>query len=314
MDIIVKMKFGAHLYGTDTKDSDMDYKGVFLPSRRDILLNRIPKCLSFSTGSDLDKNSSGDVDEEIYSLHYFLKLACDGQTVAMDMLHAPENMLLESSNLWRRIVKEKKRFYTKRLNSFITYARRQAGKYGIKGSRLNAAQQVLNILEASDPESKLKEIWNRLPRNEFCHDSGTDPNGMRQYQVCGKTFQESSKTGYVLPIIKKFYDDYGHRAKLAAENKNIDWKAISHAMRAAIQTKEILVHGTISYPLKDADLLLNVKTGRLDYTNEVAPVLEDLMKEVEALLAGSRLPENVDRVFWDNFICDALERYRFGKG
>jgi hypothetical protein len=42
----------------------------------------------------------------------------------------------------------------------------------------------------------------------------------------------------------KFYDDYGHRAKLASENKNVDWKAISHALRAAIQTKEILTTGS----------------------------------------------------------------------
>jgi len=243
MDLIVKMKFGSHLYGTDTEDSDVDYKGVFLPTKKEILLNNIPKCLSFSTGNDLKKNNPDDVDEEIYSLHYFLKLACDGQTVAMDMLHAPDKMLIESSDLWRNIVDQKNRFYTKNLNSFVNYARRQASKYGIKGSRLNAALQVLTILKSNDPEGKLRDIWTQLPRNEYCHDTGVDPNGIRQYQVCGKTFQESSNIGYVLPIIRKFYDDYGHRAKQAAENRNIDWKAISHALRAAIQTKEILTTG-----------------------------------------------------------------------
>ena len=30
MRIIVKMTFGAHLYGTATSDSDLDYKGIFL--------------------------------------------------------------------------------------------------------------------------------------------------------------------------------------------------------------------------------------------------------------------------------------------
>ena len=42
MDLIVKMKFGSHLYGTDTEDSDVDYKGVFLPAKKEILLNK--KC------------------------------------------------------------------------------------------------------------------------------------------------------------------------------------------------------------------------------------------------------------------------------
>jgi hypothetical protein len=311
MKLIVKMKFGSHLYGTNTDESDIDYKGVFLPDKRDILLNQIPKCRSFSTGNDLVKNSPDDVDEEIYSLHYFIKLACDGQTVAIDMLHAPDNMLIESSDIWRKIVSKKQRFYTKNLNSFVNYARRQASKYGIKGSRLNAALQVLNVLKSNDPESRLRDVWNQLPRNEYCHDIGIDPNGMRQYQVCGKTFQESSSVGYVLPIINKFYDDYGHRAKLAAENKNIDWKAISHALRAAIQTKEILTTGTINFPLKDAPFLLDVKSGRLDYAGEVAPVLESLMDEVEKLVNDSDLPEKVDVEYWDNFICETLEASRF---
>ena len=82
---------------------------------------------------------------------------------------------------------------------------------------------------------------------------------MRQYQVCGKMFQESASIGYVLPIISKFYEEYGHRAKLAAQNQNIDWKAISHALRAAIQTKEILLDGTIAFPLTKAPFLLQVK-------------------------------------------------------
>lgn len=313
MDIIVKMKFGSHLYGTATDTSDIDYKGVYLPSREEILLGNIPKCHNYSTGNDMSKNKPGDMDVEIYSLHYFIRLACEGQTVAMDMLHAPEEMFIAHSDIWRTIVKERHRFYSKNLNSFINYARRQASKYGIKGSRLNAVSQVIDVLKAQDPESKLRAIWDKLPRIEHCHDTGIDPNGMRQYQVCGKTFQESASVGYVVPILEKFYDDYGDRAKLAAENKNIDWKAISHALRAAIQTKEILTTNTISYPLKDAPFLMKVKEGKLDYSNEVAPVLESLMDEVEKLLSASSLPEETDRDYWNNFICETLERERFRK-
>jgi predicted nucleotidyltransferase len=193
MNIIVKMKFGSQLYGTATENSDIDYKGVFLPSKEEILLGNIPKCHNYSTGSANSKNSPDDVDVEIYSLHYFIKMACDGQTIAMDMLHAPEKMLIESSDIWKAIVKHRDRFYTKNLNSFIDYARRQAAKYGIKGSRLNAVSQVLDLLKSENPENKLRAIWKNLPRMEYCTDAGTDPSGMRQYQVCGKLFQESRK-------------------------------------------------------------------------------------------------------------------------
>lgn len=311
MEIIVKMKFGAHLYGTATPDSDMDYKGIFLPTKEEVLLGRVPKSHNYSTGREESRNTKNDIDIELYSFHYFIKLACDGQTVAMDMLHAPGNMILQKSKIWDAIVKNKQKFYTKNLRSFIDYARRQASKYGIKGSRINAALQVLKILKKKDSSKKMREVWNQLPRVEHCYDVASAPNGMRQYQVCGKSFQESATIGYVIPIIEKFYNDYGRRAKLAAENKNIDWKAVSHALRAAYQTKEILTENTINFPLRTADFLIKVKQGKLDYLSEVGPVLETLMEEVESLALTSNLPETVDRKFWDQFICQTLERELF---
>ena len=311
MRIIVKMKFGAHLYGTATPESDVDYKGIFLPTKEELLLGRVPKSHNYSTGKDESRNTRNDIDIELYSFHYFIKLACDGQTVAMDMLHAPGNMILQKSKIWDAIVKNKQKFYTKNLRSFIDYARRQASKYGIKGSRINAALQVLEMLKKVDLSKKMRAVWSQLPRVEHCYDVAPDPNGMRQYQVCGKSFQESAKIGYVIPILEKFYNDYGRRAKLAAENKNIDWKAVSHALRAAYQTKEILTENIINFPLRTADFLIKVKQGKLDYLSEVGPVLETLMEEVESLALSSNLPETVDRKFWDQFICDTLERELF---
>ena len=311
MNLIVKMKFGAHLYGTATSDSDVDYKGIFMPTKDEVLLSRIPKSQSHSTGKEEFKNTKDDIDFEIYSFHYFIKLACDGQTVAMDMLHAPEEMILQSSNIWKEILKNRHTFYTKNLKSFIDYARRQASKYGIKGSRINAALQILGLLKTEDPSKKMREIWDELPRMEHCYDIAPDPNGMRQYQVCGKSFQESATIGYVIPILDKFYNDYGRRARLAAENKNIDWKAVSHALRAAYQTKEILTENNLIFPLKMAPFLMKVKQGKLDYLTEVAPVLESLMEEVEELSLKSTLPEKVDWKFWDQFICDAIESELF---
>ncbi len=41
MDLIVEMRFGSHLYGTATPQSDLDFKAVYLPAARDILLQRV---------------------------------------------------------------------------------------------------------------------------------------------------------------------------------------------------------------------------------------------------------------------------------
>lgn len=308
MDLIVKMKFGAHLYGTATDASDVDYKGVFMPTRKQVLLGRIPRTLVFSTGDAASRNTAGDIDQDFYSLHYFIQLACEGQTVALDMLHAPEPFWIVASDTWRQIVAERHRFYSRRLAAFVDYARRQAAKYGIKGSRLHAAAAVLDLLRRRDPAEKLRHVWDALPRNEHCLEPGTDPHGQRLYQVCGKTFPENAAVGYVIPILETFYERYGQRARQAAQNRNIDWKAVSHALRAAIQIREILDVGTIRYPLADAPFLKQVKAGRLDYRTLVAPTLEALVDDVQDRLARSDLPAEPVAAYWEDFVCERVER------
>lgn len=309
MQNIVKMKFGSHLYGTTTESSDMDFKGVFLPDEDQVILNRVPKSYNNTTGKDDSKNTADDVDTEIYSLHYFIELACQGQTVALDMLHAPDNMLLEKHPLWDAIVEQRHKFYTRNLKAFIGYARRQAAKYGVKGSRLNTAKTVIDFLKGQQEGTALHEIWDQLPQEEHIHADQIDKNGLRLYQVCGKQFQETARVGYIFPILEKFYKSYGNRAKQAEKNQGIDWKAISHAIRAALQTKELLTEHTITFPLKDAEYLLEVKQGKRDYLTDAAPYLESLMDEVEQLSKESILPDKVDRKYWDEFLKKAVKDY-----
>lgn len=62
MNLICKIKVGSHLYGTDTPDSDEDFKGVFMPELNDILLGRIPKQFDYSTNKTGEKNTKEDTD------------------------------------------------------------------------------------------------------------------------------------------------------------------------------------------------------------------------------------------------------------
>ncbi len=311
MDTIVKIMFGSHLYGTDTPDSDRDYKGIFLPTKENLMLGEIPKSHSHTTGQGHSKNTNEDIDIEIYSLHYFIELACKGETVALDMLHAPDNMIIEKTEIWDRIVADRDRFYTKNLKSFVGYARKQASKYGVKGSRLNDSKRVLDFLKSTDGDKRLKEVWDELPKGEHIHFLPENKNGIREYEVCGRKLQETTTVNYTKSVIQLFYDNYGARAVQAATNQGIDWKAISHALRAAMQVKEILSTGTIIFPLKECDYLKKVKLGKLDYLSEVAPKLENLMDELELLSKKSDLPEKVDRKYWNNFLTKEIENALF---
>jgi hypothetical protein len=307
---VVKIIFGSHLYGTASETSDRDFKGVFMPSKEQVYLGKIPKSMTANTKKNSGaKNTAEDVDTEMYSLHYFLHLACEGETVALDMLHAPTSMLLETSEIWSAIVAERERFYTKNLKAFVGYARRQAAKYGVKGSRLNAAKQVCDFLKNFDENKRMVEIWDVLPLPEYCHKLPNGVTGEEEYEVCGRRIQKTTHIKHALPIVETFWKNYGARAEAAALNKGIDWKAVSHALRAAFQVKQVLTQKTITFPLDDAPYLFLVKQGKLDYQSEVAPRLESIMDEVEALSEASDLPVSVDRGYWDNFLIQAIEEH-----
>lgn len=311
MKMLCKILFGSHLYGTNTSDSDTDYKGIYLPEVDDILLQRVKKSINLSTGNNKNKNLADDIDEEYYSLNYFIELACKGEIVALDMLHATSECTLESSEIWEFLVANRNKFYTKNLKSFVGYCRKQAAKYGIKGSRLNAAKRVVEFLETtasgltgwSEP-TKMFQYWKSLPQGEHIHfHNDTSP---RMYEVCGKKIQETATVGYTIGILKRFINQYGHRAELAAKNEGIDWKAISHALRAAIQVEMILEGGDIQFPLPDAKLLIAVKRGEMDYLTQVAPMLEGLMDRVEKFSKESTLPEQVNRKWWNEWLMNTL--------
>ena len=313
MKNIVKMVFGSQLYGTSNENSDKDFKGIFMPSKEQIFLGKIPKSLSESTKKDINfKNTADDIDTEMYSLQYFIHLACEGETVALDMLHAPENMLVESSSIWKELVQQRHFFYTKNLKAFVGYARRQASKYGIKGSRLNDAKRVLNYINSVSPGGlksmfiKLQNVWSLLPEGEHIFKHPPDVGGIRMYEVCGRKIGETASLEYLSSVVTNFYNNYGARAKEAAENKGVDWKAVSHALRAAYQVKQILVQKTVIFPLPEAEYLRKVKEGKLHYQNEVAPMLDKLIEEVEELSLKSDLPPGVDRKYWDKWLVSTI--------
>ena len=305
--ILCLMQFGSQLYGTATPESDVDYKGVYMPTKEQILLQRTAKTYSISPKKEGEgiKNNPGDVDMEIYSLPYFLELAKQGQTVALDMLHcALYSPCMERASLtWKELRENRSKFYTKSLDAFVGYARKQAAKYGIKGSRLNAAQLSWDYLSAQDGDTKLREVWEGLPFGEHIDTIYTDVG--RFYQVCGKQFQDTVTCSHAANIIGKFLEEYGARARLAASNEGVDWKAVSHALRAAHQLNELYLMGDIRFPLKGREYIKLVKQGKVPWS-EVQDDLEYLMAKVERLAAESSYPEKVDSAYWDAWLYEQL--------
>jgi predicted nucleotidyltransferase len=308
MYTIVKMNFGSHLYGTNTETSDKDFKGVYLPSLNDCILGNVKRSIVSNTKSNASqKNTSEDIDCEVYSLQYFLlELGKNGDTTFLDMIHAPDSMLVETSEIWQQIRANRAKFYTKSLKSYIGYCRTQASKYGIRGSKLEEAQKIINVLNKHNDGEKLANFWEELPKSEYTkiyEIENCQAKDKRAFDFCGKKLMADTNVFFARETIQKFYDSYGERARMAQANEGIDWKAISHAFRVGYQLKEIYTTGDLIFPLKDAEFLREIKKQKFHFANDkIADKLESLVNEIEVLATNSNYPQLVDLTYWNNFI------------
>ena len=308
METIVKMNFGSHLYGTNTETSDKDLKGVYLPNLNDCIVGNVKRSIVSNTKSNANqKNTKKDTDCEIYSLQYFLlELGKNGDTTFLDMIHAPDSMLIEKSEIWQQIRTNREKFYTKSLKSYIGYCRSQASKYGIKGSKLEEAQKIINVLNKHNESEKLANFWEELPKSEYTkiyEIENCQAKNKRAFDFCGKKLMADTNVFFAKQTIQKFYDSYGERARMAQANEGIDWKAISHAFRVGYQLKELYTTGDLIFPLKDAEFIKDIKKQKFHFFNDkIADKLETLVNEIEILASNSNYPQSVDLTYWNNFI------------
>jgi hypothetical protein len=311
MKSIVRIKFGSHLYGTNTPTSDTDYKSVHIPDGRSILLQRPQDSVGTKVKRDGEKNSPEDVDDESYSLQRFLGLAAEGQTACIDMLFASPQSLVATSRLWEFIIANRHRLLTKKSAAFVGYCRQQANKYGIKGSRVAAAKKATDFFAKAivtvGSTTKLWEIASMVRELTDEHtqiiqqvvnragDLGTF------LECCNRKVDFNSTCKQAHEVFSRIYENYGNRARLAQTNEGVDWKALSHAVRVALEAIELLTTGHITFPLYAADHILAIKQGRLSY-GAVSSEIEQLLVQVENAALNSLLPDQPDIDFIETLV------------
>ncbi len=147
INIIMRCEHGSFLYGTNTENSDRDYKSIYLPNINDVLLQKVKQTINHNTGNDKTKNTKDDIDEQLFSLHYFIDLACKGETVALDMIHVPPSKCIIADDLWEFIYTNRSKFYTKNMKAFLGYCRKQCAVYGLRAGRLSDVREVIKVLK-----------------------------------------------------------------------------------------------------------------------------------------------------------------------
>lgn len=308
-NIVVRVEFGSHLYGTNTPTSDHDYKSVYIPSAKDILLQQVKDSLGHKVKrSEGEKNAPEDTDDEMYSLQRYLRLLSEGQAVSIDMLFTPKPLI--TSLLWAEIYANKNLLLTKRSAAFVGYCRTQANKYGIKGSRVAAAKYAKNFFEyhyrCLGSTAKLQDIDKLIPSITGKHakvlklETATG-HYETFFECCNRKVSFGNTIKAAFEIYSRIYENYGHRAKLAQTNEGIDWKALSHAVRVGNEALELLATANVTFPLPNADHILQIKKDLVSY-DKVAGEIEQLLEQVEKASETSTLRNEANQDFINDFM------------
>lgn len=302
MQQIYRTVFGSRLYGTDLPTSDFDYKGVFLPSAEQILMNEIPR------------THTAAAEDESYSLARYLDLLAQGQTVALDMLFAPPDKWTQMDPIWYDVLQNKGKILNRKCGAAVGYARAQAEKYSLKGARMTALEEALAVIRAWPKQGDALQdalfangahLFGQQPPHVQQYLRLTDidaESGIRFLEICGKKVGLTSTCKFADMVLTKQLAEYGDRAA-EAKAASADWKALYHAVRVTEQTKELLETGEITLPRPNAGELLEIRMGLVPVA-AVFDRVERGIAEVLAAQAVSELDAEPDRSWMRAFILD----------
>lgn len=309
--------FGSTLYGTATPGtSDVDVRGIFVPSLRSLALGSAPKSLHFSTGHTTRRNAAEDVDIDLWSVqHWLLKLLPSGDTGALDVLFSPSHaacVLYQEAVLDAVFSAPLRLMDVGKSRTYAEYSLGQARKYGIKGSRVGALKAVRNWLRDHCPESAADGRVDAIltPLAEVCGDerfcSLEVVQGERALQLCGKRHMGSIRVAELKRRVNADMLHYGARAEEAERNAGLDFKALSHAFRALDQMEELLLTGKVTFPLQNRAELVAVKQGVYPWATLEPRILERLAV-VNALQKHTSFAGSHDAAFAEHCVLACYE-------
>lgn len=153
--VIMESVAGSHLYNLNTKDSDLDIRGIFkLPADAFITLQEPP-------GEIGDEKS----DIKFYELRKLLKLAADCNPAIVELIHLPktENILRKSSREYEILYENRHLFISKKAYwTYTGYLHAQLKKAKGQNKKVNSYDKYV------DPSGivKIREYISKHSENE----------------------------------------------------------------------------------------------------------------------------------------------------
>lgn len=341
--LISQFIVGSNLYGTNTPQSDIDVRGVFVPDEQYFYgwLHRIEQF----------EDKVNDVT--YHEIRKFLKLAVDNNPNIIEYLFIPENLCMVYTKEWEDIINERNKFLSKKIKyTFSGYAHSQFNRikrhrgwllnppkkkpersdYGLDNTRSTLSKEQIgafNVLLALYLEDirqfhSLREDLEKMEETHnfknMCQQMKTlDLQAIKTIIPISDNFLEALEREKAYINAKREWDQYQNWKKnrnpdraILEEKYGYDTKHASHLYRLMSEGEELLLMGHITFPRPDAEKLLDIRNGCLSY-DQLMQIIQDYDNFFEELYEKTWLPHSPDRVTIDQ-LCQNIVKEYLSKG
>lgn len=295
---------GSYLYGTALPESDVDTRGVFIPSEKYFLgfHNRIEQ---------IEENKQDIVH---YDIRKFMALCLDCNPNIIELLFIPNNFTQIKTPEWDEIIAHKSLFLSKKARyTFTGYAISQLHR--IKQHRnwlLNPIKEQPKRSNFGLPENKTLVTKDQL--NAYSELAiNYDKNIVEDYKLDINTLDVLQREKAYLNANKQWqqYLEWQKnrnpkRAELEAKS-GYDCKHAMHCYRLIEEGKELLLTGNIEFPRPNAKILLDIRNGKYSY-DELMTLIGNIDAQFDEYYEKSALPHSPNHEEADKLCISLVKR------
>jgi uncharacterized protein len=280
---ILKIKTGSQLYGTATPTSDTDYSGVFIADEDYYYgLLRVDEADNSTTSKDeLGKNTSEAIDDKLYELRNFARLAMQNNPNIIEHLFVNDENIVSINDFGRTLLNNAHLFpYKGAFDRFVGYAVSQRHKMVIKAAHFTELSEAFNYFK-DEPKDKYIVEYRDKNLRFLIEDE-------KHFRIGDLMFQKHLMIKKVFEFISQRMSRITNRYELVLKH-GYDTKFGSHLIRLLLEGEELLTTGKLVFPLAYAELLLEIKKGKFEVEQllEMATQIEDRMRDARE---KSKLP------------------------
>ncbi|MDM8557741.1 nucleotidyltransferase domain-containing protein [Candidatus Parabeggiatoa sp. HSG14] len=300
---ILEITVGSHLYGTNTPTSDLDYSGVFLPTKEFVYgFQKVEEVnLSITDKDKKGKNTQNAVDRKLYEFRKFVKLAMENNPNIIEQLFVNEPNIVYINEQGKALLAKRYEFPHKGLiQKFRGYAFSQKHKMVIRSDKFHELNNAFNYLkEYAEPKELLIELKDKcLPFMKFTKDFCA---------IGDLNLQKGIFVKKAVAMIEERLSKVGNRKNLITKY-GFDTKFASNLIRLLLEGKELVSTGEILFPLSYKDIILEIKEGKWTI-KEVLDYAEQLEAEMDIVAEKSELPNKPKYDEIEQFTIHLLENY-----